>query len=152
MALIKCKECGKEISNKAKTCPHCGAKVKKSASMGCLVMIIVIVLVIGYIGSMDVGTADAEKNPINAGIRKSITTLSITNQDSFNWPSAKIYVNGIMKGYEYEYNGSIPAGGSVDIGLMNFTKRNGERFQPQKTDVKEVIVAVPGYDSPIYTY
>lgn len=27
--LINCKDCGKEISKKAKTCPHCGAKVKK---------------------------------------------------------------------------------------------------------------------------
>jgi uncharacterized membrane protein YvbJ len=24
MALIKCSECGKEISDKAKECPHCG--------------------------------------------------------------------------------------------------------------------------------
>jgi hypothetical protein len=31
MALIKCKECGKEISDQAKTCPSCGAKVKKPA-------------------------------------------------------------------------------------------------------------------------
>jgi hypothetical protein len=29
MALIKCKECGKKISNTAKTCPNCGAKNKK---------------------------------------------------------------------------------------------------------------------------
>jgi rRNA maturation endonuclease Nob1 len=28
MALIKCTECGKEISDKAKTCPSCGAPVK----------------------------------------------------------------------------------------------------------------------------
>lgn len=28
MALIKCKECGKEISSSAKTCPHCGIKVE----------------------------------------------------------------------------------------------------------------------------
>lgn len=26
MALIKCLECGKEMSNSAKNCPHCGAK------------------------------------------------------------------------------------------------------------------------------
>ncbi len=25
MALIKCEECGKEISSEALTCPHCGA-------------------------------------------------------------------------------------------------------------------------------
>lgn len=28
MALIKCRECGKEISDKAKTCPNCGYKLK----------------------------------------------------------------------------------------------------------------------------
>ena len=27
MALIKCKECGNEISSSAKTCPHCGIKL-----------------------------------------------------------------------------------------------------------------------------
>lgn len=28
MALIKCKECGKEISDKATACPHCGCPVQ----------------------------------------------------------------------------------------------------------------------------
>lgn len=27
MALIKCSECGKEVSSSAKTCPHCGMKL-----------------------------------------------------------------------------------------------------------------------------
>ena len=44
MALIKCGECGKEISQKAKTCPSCGDPVKsignaladlQKASSGC---------------------------------------------------------------------------------------------------------------------
>lgn len=30
--LIKCSECGKEVSDKASTCPHCGAPVKKEKS------------------------------------------------------------------------------------------------------------------------
>lgn len=30
MALIKCKECGKEISNQAKACPHCGCPIEAS--------------------------------------------------------------------------------------------------------------------------
>jgi hypothetical protein len=29
MSLITCKECGKEISNQAKTCPHCGFRPSK---------------------------------------------------------------------------------------------------------------------------
>lgn len=32
MALVKCSECGKEISDKAKKCPHCGNKVKEDIS------------------------------------------------------------------------------------------------------------------------
>ena len=31
MAMIKCKECGKEISDKAKKCPHCGIKYKSES-------------------------------------------------------------------------------------------------------------------------
>lgn len=28
MALMKCDECGKKVSDKAKNCPHCGAPVE----------------------------------------------------------------------------------------------------------------------------
>lgn len=31
MALIKCKECGKEVSDKAETCPHCGYKIPRNS-------------------------------------------------------------------------------------------------------------------------
>ena len=41
MALIKCKECGNEISSKAETCPMCGLRLKASpkanAGSGCIV-------------------------------------------------------------------------------------------------------------------
>ena len=33
MSLIKCKECGKEISNKAESCPNCGVKLPKKTSI-----------------------------------------------------------------------------------------------------------------------
>jgi hypothetical protein len=157
MALIKCKECSHEISNKAESCPNCGAKRKKPVSKGCLIFVVLTVLFIVFIGSIDSGSSslsyeNSEKNPISAGIRKSITTISIENRDSFTWSSAKLFINGIMGGYKYEYDQPIAPGEKIEIGLMNFTKRNGDRFQPYKTDVKEVIVAVPGYDSPIYTF
>jgi hypothetical protein len=62
MALIECPECGKEISDKASACPHCGApqkpKEQKSGclGMGCLVMIlfpIVIVIAGSFYPSSD---------------------------------------------------------------------------------------------------
>lgn len=39
MALTKCKECGKQISSKAKACPNCGATKGPGAAAGCFVAI-----------------------------------------------------------------------------------------------------------------
>lgn len=62
MALIKCGECGKEFSDKANACPHCGCPISKETNtnidnksakksiivLGCVVVaIIVIVFVTG---------------------------------------------------------------------------------------------------------
>lgn len=47
MALTKCKECGKEVSKKAESCPGCGAPVKGKSSgtsgIGCGGLIIILV-------------------------------------------------------------------------------------------------------------
>ena len=43
MALIKCKECGAEVSSKAEACPKCGARVA-SKPMGCGTLIGIIIL------------------------------------------------------------------------------------------------------------
>jgi hypothetical protein len=127
---------------------------KEKKKTGCLtwcVLIFFIVLVFGIISSDDIGSAEG-KNPVNASIRKSMTTLSITNKDSFTWPSVTIHVNGYLGGYEYEYNERVQSGENIEIRLVNFTKSNGERFQPLKTDVKDVWVHVPGYDLPNYNF
>lgn len=49
MAMIKCRECGAEISSRAEMCPHCGAKTrfgiqegeKKEISMTQIILLIV---------------------------------------------------------------------------------------------------------------
>lgn len=43
MSMIKCRECGKEISTEASACPNCGAKVKKTS--GCLAIVLVAIAV-----------------------------------------------------------------------------------------------------------
>ena len=57
MAIKKCKECKKEVSSKAKTCPHCGIdnpgmEVSPLAS-GCLVLGIIAIFLGYMIGSGD---------------------------------------------------------------------------------------------------
>ena len=53
MAIIKCKECGNEVSTKAKSCPKCAAPLKRKK--GCLTYIgvgVLVLIILGVIGSM----------------------------------------------------------------------------------------------------
>lgn len=54
MALIKCKECGNKVSNKAATCPNCGAQIaRKPVGCGSAIVIIIMLAVGGtYFDSM----------------------------------------------------------------------------------------------------
>jgi len=56
MALINCKECGKEVSDKADKCPHCGFNIIKekntqAASKGCSYFFVGITIII-FIGAL----------------------------------------------------------------------------------------------------
>lgn len=45
MALVKCKECGEQVSTKAKTCPKCGAKAPKKTSIFTWLVLIFIIFI-----------------------------------------------------------------------------------------------------------
>lgn len=61
MALIACRECGKEISSKAPTCPSCGAPVKKAPrKVGCLGSLLLF-LAASVVITMVIGTISSEK-------------------------------------------------------------------------------------------
>lgn len=49
MAIIKCAECGRDVSTTAKSCPGCGAKIRKPTSA--LTKIVGGLLVVGFIGA-----------------------------------------------------------------------------------------------------
>jgi len=58
MALIKCKECEKQISSSAKICPHCGAKVKKIGYLRrfLIIFFVIILVLITYEEFFNYGT------------------------------------------------------------------------------------------------
>lgn len=64
MAVKNCKECGKQVSTKAKKCPHCGAKAPKRTSL----LVWVLIGVIGYVfymvgqGNLDTAPSKAESS------------------------------------------------------------------------------------------
>ena len=58
MALVNCKECYQEISNKAEKCPHCGYPIKKKGGLaGCFMIFLgLIAAVIVFLFIYDSGT------------------------------------------------------------------------------------------------
>lgn len=51
MALIKCPECGKEISDEAKICPNCGAKSEEKKLTDNIIRIVIgsVLLIVGLL-------------------------------------------------------------------------------------------------------
>ena len=52
MSLVKCKECGKDISKKAKVCPSCGDKNKNEINKMIFIIPIIIICIIGIFWMM----------------------------------------------------------------------------------------------------
>jgi hypothetical protein len=67
MALVACKECGKEISKKAETCPHCGFKPKKTSLFSWIVTILIAIpVLLGIVisaGKSNSSSSVATKSP-----------------------------------------------------------------------------------------
>jgi hypothetical protein len=59
MALVECKECKAQISDKAEACPQCGAKIKKPS--GCFVFVLISIVVLVIIGSVSGGRSNQTK-------------------------------------------------------------------------------------------
>lgn len=66
MALIKCHECEKEISDEAKQCPHCGAKPKKGMGVGkalvlTFAILVAVSMVMGKVSRESADKAEEER-------------------------------------------------------------------------------------------
>lgn len=84
MALVKCGECKKEISSKAKECPNCGSPVKSQTRIGCsgLFLIFAILVIFSYIAAVTKDPAPNKKlNP-----KKTKITINKKDFKDSNWP------------------------------------------------------------------
>ena len=79
MALVHCKECGKEISSQATICPNCGAKTetakyKKKSILKVLLFVTILAIIITiYLLTICFKETDAQKQMRETeGFRKSI--------------------------------------------------------------------------------
>lgn len=104
MSLIKCTECGNEVSTQAKTCPKCGAKVKKLMSrltkilLGGLGISILIVIATGQPATNGIQetpqekAAKAEENKRYSAAAGATKTLrdSMRDPDSLKFESVRV--------------------------------------------------------------
>ncbi|MDF2485685.1 MAG: hypothetical protein K0R46_1853 [Herbinix sp.] len=49
MSIIKCHECNGDVSDSAKTCPHCGVKIKETNTIKVIIISILFVLLVSLI-------------------------------------------------------------------------------------------------------
>ena len=92
MALVKCKECGKEISDTVKVCPNCGYREKKQIDKKKLIICIVVVLVV-LCGGVITGIVIHNNNiKQQEKAKKEYDKLLYTT-------GAKMYVTGIVAEY-----------------------------------------------------
>ena len=118
MALINCKECGKEISDTAKSCPNCGAKTKKEIFKNKRIF---------FIGT-----------PVLLIVLLVIILIFIANPNTDNFSSEQVIKYLKNKGFtfdEYKIVGKNGTGyyieakkNNIEIFLMDFENTNPECF------------------------
>ena len=129
MALIKCKECGHEVSKRADKCPSCGAPIKKKTSiLSWLLLLFLIFVFIGYLADTDTTNRSSSTSRVSGvadtppkDIRYAHRTINIRKGPGKNYEVvgqlrrgdsievtrvekkwAKVSIAGIPKGYVYE--------------------------------------------------
>lgn len=74
MALTKCRECKAEISDRAKTCPQCGAPVRKKSSV--VPAFVIVVLILSFIMLSERETS-VKKNTVQVASSATITSSPV---------------------------------------------------------------------------
>ena len=64
--IFVCKACGQQVAKNAKTCPHCGAKVKKTSPISIGIIAVVAIAIIAGAGGNDKSEATAGTTPTKA--------------------------------------------------------------------------------------
>lgn len=132
--MIKCKTCGADIAKTAKVCPNCGAKQKKHAVLGVILVIFGVLLIVAAIGGS--GSDEPKKvgdpTPTQSQGAQSVetssaelekTTFGVGEQVSLN--DVIVTLNGVTESNGSQFN--KPSAGNVFI-LCEFTiENNSER-------------------------
>jgi len=91
---MKCNTCGKEVSTSAKSCPQCGAKLKKLSIIQWVGIVFLSLIVIGAINSPDEDSQKAQENSV-----KKVLSESEINTTKVLKPENEIRFIGVVEKY-----------------------------------------------------
>lgn len=154
MALKPCRECGHDVSTKAKACPSCGVDHPTRGALsrlfggsgGMVVAVILGVVVVAAILSPSDDRVTPEPAPsgpldLAAEVRRTSTQVTVTNTSAVAWTDCSIHVNPGTFDDGYVQNvARIGPGEVVAGGLMAFVDGDGARFNPGTHVVQNVDV------------
>lgn len=98
--MTTCKVCGENVAKSAKTCPHCGAKLKRSKWW---VWVIVALLFFGIIGSSG-NKEDKDAEPEKAVTEASTETAETTAVKSASDPELRAALESALEKYGDNYS------------------------------------------------
>lgn len=141
MAIVKCAECGNDVSTNAAACPKCGALGSKGPAVAqataarrkltfYVVSAIIAVLGIAMCTAQEKGRVPQPREPsLNAGVAFSGGAFVIKNNDSYDWKDCDFELNS---DYAVKINHIAPHG-SVELTPGRFAKADGTRFNLRNT-------------------
>ena len=103
MAIILCRECKKEISDTASSCPHCGAVAHKPAKTGLLLLLLapvgLLVVFLGF-GAIKANTPEGKEK---SKLRTAIELCWSEAKKQSNTPSQARFVAGACEQMEADF-------------------------------------------------
>lgn len=151
MSLIKCPECGKEISDKASSCPECGYSLKnnKKNMKGIIVTIVIfLVIVAGVVTCLTIQNEKKHKQII-ADINKTIQKLyegTIPSQEEFD--KAVLEFEQLPEKDKMEIENSKFLDDFKEMDLNNIIKIENEiKELDESTEFSKIIEIKKEYDS-----
>jgi hypothetical protein len=111
MGMIKCKECGAEISTKADACPKCGAKQVRTSGCAKIVLVaiglFVFLVVVGQLGRNGSPSA-TQKEPIGSALAAQEIVPSFTAADIARaYEANTVAADQQFKGKKFQVTGTV---------------------------------------------
>ena len=146
MSMIKCPECGHSVSDKAKTCPNCGVRIKKRSYAWLIYLTIILILIAGACGYFYYADMKAQhsqnryENVIKNGNVEELEEFLLVNDKLTDFQTRQIQQRiNVLKTVNEEWSNAVER--SSRSALETFIRRH-----PDDTRVEQAKLIIDSLD------